>query len=83
MPDMISDADPKPGRLGGKSAVITGAAKGIGRATAQLFAVEGARLVITDIDAAGLGAAADDLPPWAPRLWTSMAMSPRPQMLKR
>ena len=61
MPDMISDAYPKPGRLGGKSAVITGAAKGIGRATAQLFAVEGARLVITDIDAAGLGAAADDL----------------------
>jgi len=42
------------GRLRGKSAVITGAAKGIGRATAELFAQEGARLVLTDIDADGL-----------------------------
>jgi len=41
-------------RLAGKSAVITGAAKGIGRATADLFATEGARLVATDIDRAGL-----------------------------
>ena len=41
-------------RLAGKSAVITGAAKGIGRATADLFATEGARLIGTDIDAAGL-----------------------------
>jgi NAD(P)-dependent dehydrogenase (short-subunit alcohol dehydrogenase family) len=41
-------------RLAGKSAVITGAAKGIGRATADVFATEGARLVATDIDAAGL-----------------------------
>jgi NAD(P)-dependent dehydrogenase (short-subunit alcohol dehydrogenase family) len=41
-------------RLGGKSAVVTGAAKGIGRATAELFAREGARLVINDVDEAGL-----------------------------
>jgi len=41
-------------RLGGKSAVVTGAAKGIGRATAELFASEGARLVINDVDEAGL-----------------------------
>lgn len=45
------------GRLRGKRAVVTGAAAGIGRATAELFAREGARLVITDINAAGL----DDL----------------------
>ncbi|WP_431677577.1 SDR family NAD(P)-dependent oxidoreductase [Kitasatospora sp. KL5] len=38
------------GRLAGKAAVITGAARGIGRATAELFADEGARLVLTDID---------------------------------
>jgi NAD(P)-dependent dehydrogenase (short-subunit alcohol dehydrogenase family) len=48
-------------RLAGKSAVITGAAKGIGRATAEVFATEGARLVATDIDAAGLDRLREDL----------------------
>jgi NAD(P)-dependent dehydrogenase (short-subunit alcohol dehydrogenase family) len=43
-------------RLAGKSAVITGAAKGIGGATADVFAAEGARLVLTDIDRDGLEA---------------------------
>jgi meso-butanediol dehydrogenase / (S,S)-butanediol dehydrogenase / diacetyl reductase len=38
------------GRLAGKIAVITGAASGIGRATAILFAREGARLVLADWD---------------------------------
>jgi NAD(P)-dependent dehydrogenase (short-subunit alcohol dehydrogenase family) len=42
------------GRLRGKSAVVTGTAKGIGRATAVLFAREGALLVMTDVDGAGL-----------------------------
>jgi NAD(P)-dependent dehydrogenase (short-subunit alcohol dehydrogenase family) len=42
------------GRLLGKSSVITGAAQGIGRATAELFAREGARLVIADVDREGL-----------------------------
>jgi NAD(P)-dependent dehydrogenase (short-subunit alcohol dehydrogenase family) len=42
------------GRLRGKVAVITGAAKGIGRATAELFAREEARLVITDVNKSGL-----------------------------
>jgi NAD(P)-dependent dehydrogenase (short-subunit alcohol dehydrogenase family) len=36
------------GRLQGKSAVITGAGSGIGRAAARLFAAQGARLVIGD-----------------------------------
>lgn len=39
------------GRLDGKVTVITGAASGIGRATAERFAQEGARLVLADIDA--------------------------------
>lgn len=37
-------------RLEDKIALITGAAKGMGKAEAQLFAKEGARLIITDID---------------------------------
>ena len=36
------------GRLDGKAAVITGAASGIGRAAAHIFAAEGARLVVVD-----------------------------------
>ncbi|MCA6072320.1 MAG: 3-oxoacyl-[acyl-carrier-protein] reductase [Endomicrobium sp.] len=36
-------------RLRGKSAVITGSAQGIGRAIAEVFASEGAQLVISDI----------------------------------
>lgn len=39
------------GRLGGKVAVITGAASGIGRASAERFAAEGARVVVADLDA--------------------------------
>jgi len=38
------------GRLRDRVAVVTGAARGIGRATAELFACEGARLVLTDVD---------------------------------
>jgi NAD(P)-dependent dehydrogenase (short-subunit alcohol dehydrogenase family) len=41
-------------RLQDKVAIVTGAASGIGRATAMLFAREGARLVLNDIDARGL-----------------------------
>lgn len=38
------------GRLKGKTAIITGAASGIGKATAVLFAAEGARMVLADLN---------------------------------
>ena len=49
------------GRLLGKSALVTGAAAGIGRATAALFAREGARLVVADINSDGLATLRDSL----------------------
>lgn len=42
------------GRLSGKFALVTAAAAGIGRATALAFAREGAKVLATDIDEAGL-----------------------------
>jgi 3-oxoacyl-[acyl-carrier protein] reductase len=38
------------GLLDGKSAIITGSARGIGRATAELFVSQGAKVLINDLD---------------------------------
>lgn len=42
------------GFVDGKVAIVTGAASGIGRAAAEIFAREGARVLIADLDEAGL-----------------------------
>ena len=43
------------GRLAGKTAFITAAAQGIGRATALAYAAEGARVIATDLNEVKLG----------------------------
>ncbi|QFT93589.1 3-oxoacyl-[acyl-carrier-protein] reductase FabG [Roseovarius sp. THAF9] len=52
------------GLLDGKIAIITGAAspRGLGKATAQLFAEHGATVVVMDLDEAQAKAAASDVP---------------------
>lgn len=45
-----------------QTAVVTGAASGIGRALATSLAKQGYRLVLADIDADRLGTVADELP---------------------
>ena len=39
------------GVLDGKAAIVTGSARGIGRATAELLAEHGARVLVNDLDA--------------------------------
>jgi NAD(P)-dependent dehydrogenase (short-subunit alcohol dehydrogenase family) len=46
-------------RLAGKVAVVTGAGSGIGRGCALIFARQGAKVVICDINASAAGATAD------------------------
>jgi NAD(P)-dependent dehydrogenase (short-subunit alcohol dehydrogenase family) len=48
-------------RLRDKTVLITGAASGIGRGTARVFAAQGARLVVTDVNGAALKTLADEL----------------------
>jgi NAD(P)-dependent dehydrogenase (short-subunit alcohol dehydrogenase family) len=52
-------------RLAGKTAVITGGAAGIGRATATLFVAEGARVIVADLDGAAAAKTAAELGPAA------------------
>lgn len=47
--------------VSGLTVLVTGAASGMGRATARVFAVEGANVAVTDASAAGAQAVADEI----------------------
>jgi NAD(P)-dependent dehydrogenase (short-subunit alcohol dehydrogenase family) len=49
------------GRVANKRALITGAASGIGRATAQVLAREGARVAVTDLGEEGVRSVAEEI----------------------
>ena len=48
-------------RLDGRTAFVTGAARGIGRCTADALAEAGARVILSDLDEGALGVAVDEL----------------------
>ena len=56
----LAQAPPR-GELAGTIALITGAASGIGRATARLFAERGAHVVVADLNFEGAQAVAEEL----------------------
>lgn len=60
------------GKLTGKAAIISGAAGGIGYATAEKFLEEGASVMICDMNAERLQAAAETLSQKGPVIWEAL-----------
>ena len=70
-------------RFENKVTVVTGVAKGIGHATAQAFAREGAAVVAVDIDADGLNEAISAIQGGVVRRTGSWPIFPRMRMQTR
>src|SRR5215470_6437234 len=70
-------------QLRDRVAVVTGAASGIGLALAERFAAEGMKLVMADVEAPALTAAAESLRPRAPAVLTSVVDVARPDDVER
>ena len=60
MSDVVEQTFPQ--RLAGKTAVVTGAGSGLGRASARRLSAEGASVVVVDIDGDSADRVAAELP---------------------
>merc|ERR1711939_229511 len=74
------------GMLAGQVAIITGSGQGIGAEVARLFSNEGAKVVVSDIDAGKAKKVADDINAFAPSFENNLATSapipcPEPVMM--
>jgi len=67
-------------RYAGKTAIVTGAAKGMGRSIASAFLAEGAQVVLIDEDENALKATADELGRTGPTLGITGDVSLRPTL---
>jgi NAD(P)-dependent dehydrogenase (short-subunit alcohol dehydrogenase family) len=61
MTEKAQRAEARLARLAGRRIVVTGAASGIGRRTAQLFVAEGARVGLLDLNGEGVARAAREI----------------------
>jgi rhamnulose-1-phosphate aldolase/alcohol dehydrogenase len=74
---------PKPKELNGKVAIVTGAARGIGLAIAKILLQEGACVLLTDVDSAGLHEVKGQLTKYEGRYLTSVVDVTNEQSVKK